>query len=108
MKDKINKKHTIKIILVLVVGITFLLTGITLIVINQNKLNFSLSVQHNITFIHEKLALDYILIIIGTLSLSIPILFKTLNSGYIQTKKEIKSETIWKRKKQKVSEEEQA
>ncbi|WP_342276519.1 hypothetical protein [Spiroplasma endosymbiont of Nebria brevicollis] len=105
MKNKTNKKHTIKTILILVVGIIFLLTGITLIVINQNKLNFSLSVQHSITFIHEKLALDYILIIIGTLLLSIPILFKTLNSGYTQTKKEIKPETIWKRKKQKVSEE---
>lgn len=106
MKSKANKKHTRKTILMLLIGIIFLLTGITLIVINQNKIIFSLSTQNKIKFIHEKLALDYILIIIGTLLLSVPIIFKTLNSAYCQTKKEIKPETIWSRKKQIVSEEE--
>lgn len=77
MKSKANKKHTRKTILMLLIGIIFLLTGITLIVINQNKVIFYLSTQNKIKFIHEKLALDYILIIIGTLLLSVTIIFKT-------------------------------
>lgn len=78
MKSKSNKKHIRKTILILLIGTIFLLTGITLIVINKNKTIFSLSTQNKIEFIHEKLALYYILIIIGTLLLSVPIIFKTL------------------------------
>lgn len=86
-------------LILIILGTAMLLLGITLIVLYQNYKNFSDKTINALTIIHEKIVLDYILVIIGSVLLAIPFFDKFFSSSYNLTEVKVKKPQFNKSKK---------
>lgn len=77
MKKKIKRN-----LILIIVGTIFLLVGTILIVLYQNRSSMSDDASKTLKLLHEKIILDYLLIIAGSILLTIPFFDKFFISGY--------------------------